>query len=93
MNRRCYCSTPLQYDDDVPALSCKSCCRDLVPGDDKAVYTCFKKGNCIYWKMNRYYYVCSDCYEEDKDDIKSDLVENDMKFVLKKFMHSISSIS
>ena len=95
MNKYCYCTKPLKWDDDVPTKACRNCCRDLVPSNDKVIYTCFRKANCIYWKLNGYYYyVCGDCYHEDNNDSKNDFdQENIMKFILKKFTNSISSIS
>lgn len=95
MNKRCYCSRLLEYDNDVPSRNCINCCRDLSPANDEAIYTCFEdESNCIYRKLRDYYYVCSDCYEEDSEEIKHDwALENKAQFILKKFTHSISSTS
>ena len=98
MNKHCYCLRPLEYDEDVPNLNCKNCCRDLSPVNDEAVYTCFEdESKCIFREMDGFYYVCSDCYEEENNEIKNDWDHGSklskVQFILRKFTYSIASSS
>lgn len=85
---------PLQYDDDnIPNSRCSNCCRDFSPTNDKIIYGCWED-NCIYEQFGFQYYVCSNCYEEESDDIKNDWdQENKANFTLEKFACSIASSS
>lgn len=96
MNKHCYCARQLQYDDDVPKSQCRNCCRDLSPDNDEAIYTCFEdETNCVYHEIRRgNYFVCRDCYEEEKEETKNEWDQADKtQFILKKFVLSISAAS
>ena len=97
MNKKCYCTDPLESANrkagSPEKVICTNCYRDVL-GNEKEVFACFNE-NCIYLKLrNALYVVCSDCYAEQNDDIKHDQDKsNEMKFILSKFPCSINSIS
>ena len=77
-------------DDDV----CNNCFREIGFSKDKGIYACRQKKLCIYATFGNTYYMCSNCYGDHDEDIKDDLDQaNKMKFIMKKFLNSISATS
>ena len=92
MNKRCYCKAELEKYEDPPPFHCKNCCRMV---KDATENYWDPNSPCLFEEVSgSCYIVCTQCYEEDTDDIKNDLhEENTMMFILKKFMLSLSTIS